>query len=157
MSTAVNTRAAERFFAEVWNQRNEAALEELMAVDVCGWTEGGHVIGRDAWVNNAYRVFLGAFPDLHLELLGTVAEGEEVMIRWRARGTHGGDTLGLTASGLSVDFRGMTWFKMRNGMIVEGLDSWNQSALLEALQTRQSVGSCLVGSVDPAAGSQASG
>lgn len=151
MSTAVNTRTAERFFNEVWNGRNEAALDELMSPEVCGWTEGGHIIGRDAWVNNAYKVFLGAFPDLHLELLGTVAEGDEIMVRWRARGTHGGDALGMAATGLKVDFRGMTWFKLRDGMIVEGLDSWNQSALLEALQLRQSVGSCLVGEGDAAA------
>ena len=150
MSTAINTRCAERFFAEVWNGRNEAALDELMSPDVCGWTEGGQIIGREGWVDNAYRVFLGAFPDLHLELLGTVAEGDQVMLRWRARGTHGGDALGVAASGLQVEFRGMTWFQMRDGVIVEGLDSWNQSALLEALQVRQSVGSCLVSGVDAA-------
>ena len=145
MTTAINTRCAERWFNEVWNNRDEAALVELMAPDVCGWTEGGQIIGRDAWVDHAYRVFLGAFPDLQIDLLGTVAEGDEVMVRWRARGTHGGDLLGMAASGLKVEFRGMTWLKFRDGQIVDGLDSWNQSALMEALQTRQSVGSCLVG------------
>ena len=89
-------------------------------------------------------MFLEAFPDLELEVIGTVAEGDEVMLRWRARGTHRGGSLGLAATGLKLDFRGMTWLKWRDGQIVEGCDSWNRSGLAQALATGLSVDSVQV-------------
>jgi predicted ester cyclase len=62
------------------------------------------------------------------------ADGDHVFVRWRARGTHRGDCLGRPAIGRPVDFRGMTWLTFRNGLIVEGWDSWNLGELLESLK-----------------------
>jgi steroid delta-isomerase-like uncharacterized protein len=140
----LNTERSIRWFTEVWNGRDEALLATLMASDVAGEVEGGRIEGRDAWVDQVYRVFLEAFPDLQLEVVGTVAEGDEVMLRWRARGTHLGSSLGLRATGLALDFRGMTWLKWRDGQIVEGSDSWNRSGLAQALATGRSVDSVQV-------------
>ncbi len=144
MSIAVNTRCARRWFDEVWNARNEALIYELLAEHAFGETEAGQISGREAWIDSAYRALLRAFPDLRLELIGLVAQEDEVMVRWRAQGSHAGDNLGLAATGLRVDFRGMTWFRMRQGQIVEGVDSWNQSGLLQALASGKSVGSCTI-------------
>lgn len=115
-----------------------------MASDCHGQTEGGEILDREQWINGAYKIFLGAFPDLRLDLIGTVAEGDEVMVRWRARGTHTGDALGVPPTGLKTDFRGMSWFRFRDGQIVQGLDSWNQSGLMQALMTGATDGSCKV-------------
>jgi predicted ester cyclase len=58
---------------------------------------------------------LDAFPDIQVEVEATSADGNHVVVRWRARGTHLGAGLGLPATGGRVDFRGMTWltFKKR--------------------------------------------
>lgn len=126
---------ARSWFEDMWNRRDERLLAQLMAENVHGEAEGGRLVGRQAWIEAAYRGFLGAFPDLKLEVHGTIAEGNEVVVRWSATGTHLGDTLGLAASGRKVRFRGMTWLRFRNGQIVEGTDSWNQAALLQALRS----------------------
>jgi steroid delta-isomerase-like uncharacterized protein len=142
MTTAsTNAILAYRWLHEVWNKRDEQLLSRLMSPDVVGEAEGGVLVGRDAFVANVYRVLLDTFPDIQLEVVGTVAEGDEVMLRWRAQGTHRGAALGPAPTGLSVRFRGMTWLKIRDNQIVEGCDSWNQSGLLQALQTKESVGS----------------
>lgn len=44
---------------------------------------------------------------------------------------HHGDGLGLPPTNRKVVFRGMTWLTFKNGVIVEGWDSWNLSCLLD--------------------------
>lgn len=77
---------------------------------------------------------LDAFPDIQVEVEDTAADGDHVVVCWRARGTHRGDGLGIPATGRSVDFRRMTWLTFKNGVIVEGRGSWNLGRLLESLR-----------------------
>jgi steroid delta-isomerase-like uncharacterized protein len=126
---------ARRWFQQVWNQRNESAVAEMMHAECRGRTESGPLVGRAAWVRRIYRPFLAAFPDLRIDLDGVVAEEDEVVVRWRVRGTHRGDALGIPASGLHVSFGGMTWMRIEHGRIIEGEDRWNRDALEDALLT----------------------
>ena len=135
-----NAALARRWFGQMWNTRDESLLVELMAPDCTGEAEGGKMDSRDEFVARVFRVLLAAFPDLRIEVIGTIAERDEVVTRWRATGTHQGDSLGIPATGLKVDFRGMSWVRFRNGQIVEGSDSWNQTGLMQALQTRGTCG-----------------
>lgn len=135
---------ARRWFEDMWNRRDRRLLEEIMAPDVVGWAEGGQIIGREAWVAAAFETFLGTFPDLQLMVDGTVAEGNEVVVRWHASGTHTGGALGLAPTGLKVRFRGMTWLRFVNGRLVEGADSWNQAALVQALGCGRTIDSVQV-------------
>jgi predicted ester cyclase len=64
----------------------------------------------------------------------TAADGDHVVVRWRARGPHRGDGLGLPATGRLVDFWGMTWLTFENGVIIEGWDSSIPGRLLESLR-----------------------
>src|SRR5262249_51971218 len=82
----------------------------------------------------AHAVFLSAFPDLQITVEGTVAEGDEVVVRWSVQATHVGDGLGLPATGRAVSFRGMTWIRYRNGKMIEGWDCWNQAGLIQSLR-----------------------
>jgi predicted ester cyclase len=41
--------------------------------------------------------------------------------------------LGLQPTGKQVRIRGMTWFRIEEGKIVEGWDAWNQQALFAIL------------------------
>ena len=74
-------------------------------------------------------------PDLRLEVEDTVAEGDDVVVRWRLTGTHSGNGLDIPPTQTRVDRRGMTWHKIVDGQIVEGWDSWNSGALMETLRT----------------------
>lgn len=132
---------ARSWFEQMWNRRDRGLLARLMAPGCTGWAEGGQILGREAWILGAFETFLGAFPDLALVVDGTVAEGNEVVVRWRATGTHSGSALGVPASGRKVAFRGMSWLKFQNGQIIEGVDSWNQSALLQTLTQGRAVDS----------------
>src|SRR5262249_21301855 len=129
MLPAENAALMRKWFEEVWNQRRDATVTELLADPCEGHMEGGDVTGpRDFLVARA--ALLGAFPDLRVTVDGTIAEGDEVAIRWSATATHRGAHLGPKASGKPVSFRGISWVRFGNGKIVEGWDSWNLGKLL---------------------------
>jgi steroid delta-isomerase-like uncharacterized protein len=129
-----NDRLARRWFEEVWIQHRTDTIDELLTDESVAQSESGPVRGPDEFKARIHAVFLAAFPDLRLDVEGTVAEGDEVVVRWAASGTHAGDALGFPPTGLQVSFRGMTWIRFRDGKMIEGADCWNQAGLIQALR-----------------------
>jgi steroid delta-isomerase-like uncharacterized protein len=141
MSREDNTIRAKRWFDDVWNHRRDetgdagahATVNALLARPCYAHMEGGDVQSPEEFIA-ARSAILGAFPDLRVTVEGTVAEGDDVVVRWSARGTHLGDGLGVPASSRSHTFRGMTWLRFVDGRIIEGWDHWNQGKLLEEMK-----------------------
>jgi predicted ester cyclase len=129
----INRTLAIRWFEEVWNRRLEATIDELMAPHCVGHMEGIEIKGPNEF-KQVRSALITAFPDLNITVEGTVAEGDNVIVRWCAAGSHRGEGFGLAATEAPVVFRGMTWLVMAGGRIVEGWDAWNQGALVEMLR-----------------------
>jgi steroid delta-isomerase-like uncharacterized protein len=126
---------ARRWFEEVWNQKRNDTMEELLSPACSGFIEGhGDVVGPDVF--KAVRAkFLEAFPDLRLEVEDAIADGSKVVVRWRANATHRGAALGLPATNASCAFRGLTWLEFEAGKIVRGWDGWDVGGLMQKLQS----------------------
>ena len=135
---------ARRWFTDMWGQRDRRLLVEWMHEDVVGWSAGQRVVGRDAWVSGVFEPFTSAFADMRLEVIGTVTEGDQAVIRWRFTGTHSGDALGVQACGLRLQLDGITWFRFRDGRIVEGQDAFDASGLMLTLNSRQAHGAITI-------------
>ena len=73
-------------------------------------------------------------PDLKIIVEDAISEGDKVAVRWSATATHNGDAFGAKATHRPVGFRGISWFVVREGRIVEGWDSCNQGALMQTLR-----------------------
>jgi steroid delta-isomerase-like uncharacterized protein len=129
-----NVSLARRWFEEVWNQRRTDTIDDLLTDESVSHSESGPLRGKREFKERAHAVFLSAFPDLRMTVEGTVAEGDQVVVRWAATGTHLGDGLGFPATGQKVAFRGMTWIRFRDGKMVEGADCWNQAGLIGSLR-----------------------
>jgi|SRR5215467_6572222 len=128
----VNRVLAVRWFQQVWNERRTDTIDELFGDNAVGHMEGGDQ-NRDGF-KAAREGLLNAFPDIEVKVEDTVAAGDHVVVRWLVRGTHQGFGLGLPPTNRQVEFRGMTWMTFKDGVIVEGWDSWNLGALLESLR-----------------------
>lgn len=122
-----------RWFEEVWNRRSDAAIDELLSHDSQGHVEGGEYRGP-AGFRQMRDLFLGALPDIRIEIEDVIAAGDRAAVRWHAHGTHGGDGFGFEATKLPVSFRGTTWLRVEEGKIVEGYDTWNLGGLLASLR-----------------------
>ena len=85
-----------------------------------------------------YQRFVTAFPDLHFEVLSVLAEGDHVLIQWRANGTHAerlatmtGQTIPPTRRSMTVS--GAALAEVRDGKIVREWSYWDQLSLLAQL------------------------
>jgi steroid delta-isomerase-like uncharacterized protein len=130
---SVTATIARRWFDEVWNERRDASIDELMSPDSHGHVEGQEVTGP-AEFRNMMAMFVGALPDLRIEIEDVITEGERAAVRWRALGTHAGEGFGFPATQRAVDIRGTSWFHVTDGKIVKGWDTWNLGGLLESLR-----------------------
>ena len=76
-----------------------------------------------------------AFPDMHFVVQDAVAEGDRVVLRWTARGTHLGPfwtPLGTAAAtGKEVTLGGTTAYRVEGGRIAE---EWACTDWLDAVQ-----------------------
>jgi steroid delta-isomerase-like uncharacterized protein len=82
--------------------------------------------------------FVTAFPDIHLEVLHVLAEGDHVLIHWMGSGTHSERLVTLTGETIppsqrTVSLAGALLFEVREGKIVRVWDYWDQLSLLAQL------------------------
>jgi steroid delta-isomerase-like uncharacterized protein len=129
-----NEHLAVRWFEEVWNQRRTDTIDELLTDESVSYSEAGPLRGKQAFKEQTHAAFLSAFPDMRIAVEATVAQGDDVVVRWSVTGTHTGEGLGFPATGRQVAFRGMTWIRFRDGKMIEGWDAWNMGGLLQSLR-----------------------
>lgn len=134
MSESANTALARRWFDDVWNQRRDATVRELLHSESVGHLEGLVTRSVDDFLA-ARATLLTAFPDFRIAVEDVIAQDAEVVVRWSATGTHRGALLDIAATGEPVSLRGLTWLTFKDGRIVEGWDAWNQGRLLAELRT----------------------
>lgn len=138
MSTVENKGIMRRYFEEGWNGGNLAVLDEIVAADYVN--HNPFVPGLPAGPEGLKPILAGfraAFPDLHFDIVGQVAEGDKVVTRWMMRGTHQGEFMGIPATGRMVAAGGVQIERIVDGRIVE---HWRQSDDLGLLQQLGVVG-----------------
>jgi predicted ester cyclase len=118
-----------RWFDEVWNNKNEAAVDEMFAEDGIGYGLGAEDIVGPANFKVFHRAFVSAYPDLKVTVEDTIVEGDKIATRCRVTGTHGGPGIGIAATDQPVDFTGMVIVRVKDGKIVEAWNEFNFMAM----------------------------
>lgn len=71
-------------------------------------------------IKAVFTTLHGAFPDLHVEVVEMIAEGNAVAVRNVVTGTHrGGEYMGVPATGKSVAYNEIFIFRVENGRVTE--------------------------------------
>jgi steroid delta-isomerase-like uncharacterized protein len=109
-----------RLIVEVWNRGNFAVVDEVVASDYLGHssTPAGETHGP-AGYKQFYASLRKAFSDLRVTVEDQIAEGDKVVTRWTARGTHLGDFRGIPPTGQHGAITGVTIDRIANGKVVE--------------------------------------
>lgn len=120
MTTEDNKRIVQRFYEEVMNQGNVAALDEVMDVNFIDHGEAlfGSPQGREA-LRQGIVMTHNILPDLHVSFEEIMAEDDLVGVRGTMRCTHQGPFLGVPATGHELSWKGLSIFRIANGKIVE--------------------------------------
>jgi predicted ester cyclase len=131
-----NKLLLQRWFEQVWNQKSEAAIDEMFSKQgrSHGFPDADAVLAGPEPFKAVHRTFVGAFPDLHVDIEDIVAEGDRVAVRWRVSMTHLGDHLGFPATGKKGTLDGSSFLIVKDNQVMEG---WNQMDLQGLMQRLQ--------------------
>jgi predicted ester cyclase len=122
MSELENKRVLERYYEECLNKGNldviyEGATENHISHGTAANGKDG-VEHLKEWV----RIQRASFPDLHVTAEDWILEGDKVVSRFTARGTHTGEPYGpIPTTGRAFEISGIVIDQFRDGKIVE---SW---------------------------------
>ena len=133
MSTERNRAVVRRYFDDVINGGNPASAAELFAPDYTLYFAANPPIGL-ADLEGFATAFRGAFPDFRDEIAEIIAEDDRVAARGVSRGTHGGDFMGVPASGKEVAVNWISLFRMTpEGQIQEARVAFDQLSLMQQI------------------------
>ncbi len=133
--TAENKRISRRIAEEGFARGNVDVLDELVAENLIDHTPGlppELPSGREG-LKQLARAYHEAFPGMNIRVEDQIVEGDKVVTRWSARGTHEGDFMGIPATGKEGATTGITIDRIERGQVVETWSNWDMLGLLQQL------------------------
>jgi steroid delta-isomerase-like uncharacterized protein len=121
--TSVHTTSVERTLelqhSEVWSKGNFDSISSIYTEDYVGHFPGGQTVnGRDG-LRKAVQSHRASFPNWDEQVLEIIVEGNHAATRYRSRGTHDGEFLGIPATGNEIDVLEASIYRMVDGKIAE--------------------------------------
>ncbi len=114
MSTRANKAICRRHYEEVLTGKHLDVVDEIYA-DTVAYGEG-QSMPREQFKAIA-KASTTAFPDLKVTLHAQVAEGDLVVTRWSADGTHLGEFMGHGATRKAVQIKAIHIHQLKAGRI----------------------------------------
>ena len=133
MSAEEKKAIVRRLFEELWNQGKLDVADEIFATDyIFHEPIAGEVRGPEGFKQfvSMYRI---AFPDLQFRIEDQIAEGDKIVTRWTATGTHKGELMGISPTSVQVTVTGIGIARTDGGKIVEFWDNYDALGMLQQL------------------------
>jgi steroid delta-isomerase-like uncharacterized protein len=133
-STERSRELAQRYFDEILNKGDTAAIDALLTPDFVFYiaTIPGGVRGRDAYKDFLHNL-RNAFPDGVFTPVEQIVEGNKAAVRWTFEGTHRGEFLGVAPTGRIITDQGIDIFQLVDGQIAEVRASEDALGLMQQL------------------------
>ncbi|WP_044889854.1 ester cyclase [Myxococcus hansupus] len=130
---AQNKQRVQQLTEELYNLRKLERIPEYIAEDFVDRSHGapGGVVGPAALRQQAEASFQ-SFPELKFDILHLVADGDLVLVHWKATGPDP-KHLDPTGEPQTLQLRGHSLYRLRDGKVVE---SWDISDRLSPLLQR---------------------
>jgi steroid delta-isomerase-like uncharacterized protein len=127
-----------RFVEEVVNQGRLEQADELVAINFVELDPlPGQRQGREG-LKEVIGMMRAAFPDIHWAVDETIASGDKVVTRFTWTGTHRGTFLGISATGKSVNVKGVVIDRLVGGLMTDSrilMDNLNMMQQLGVIPT----------------------
>ena len=128
-----NKALVRRQTEEVFNKHNPDAVDEIYAPDFVNHSAPPGMPNDRAGLKALVGMNLGAFPDLKVTSDFQLAEGDKVVMRWTATGTHTGELMGIPATGKPVKMTGIAIVRFADGKIAELWMESDQMGMMQQL------------------------
>jgi steroid delta-isomerase-like uncharacterized protein len=135
MLSETNKTLSRRFFEEVFGKGKLNVLDEITAKDHVNSGPGTPpdlAPGLEG-TKQLVTMYRNAFPDIHFTVDEQIAEGDKVVTRWTADGTHKGELAGIPATGKSSTVTGIVVDRFANGKIAETWGIFDQFGMMQQL------------------------
>ncbi len=132
MSVEANKAQTRQIIDQGWNKGNMDALDDLISTNFVNHTASNPNETRDGFKLRV-QMIRTAFPDWEMTADEMLGEGDRVVTRWRARGTHRGSFRGIAATGKKIEVTGIAIDRVLDGKRVEGWVEWDMLGLLQQL------------------------
>lgn len=130
-TTEQNKKTVIRFNKEFIEQGNLASFKELMSENVINHiAPPGTPAGPESMRYFLQDILRVGFPDLQVEILDQVAEGDKVTTRKAIHGTHLGSFMGIPASNKKVTINIIDIIRLEDAKYAE---HWGSSNLAEVM------------------------
>jgi len=132
-STEVNKASMRRFYDEVFNKKNRAAIDEFIDPTQVDHAAPPGTPGGLEGAKHTVTMYLTAFPDLHFTVEDLIAEGDKVVARLTVRGTQLGAFMGTPPTGKQATSTAIDINRMAGGKSVEHWLNMDTLGLLQQL------------------------
>ena len=132
---SAENKAVIRRMVEAFNRGNLGLADELVSGNYVWHGPGGTDVRGPEGFKQVASMYRTAFPDASLTIEDIIAEGDKVVIRWTARGTHQCELMGVAPSGRRVTVPGITISQVVDGKIVEEWETFDQLGMFQAIGT----------------------
>lgn len=141
MSPEATTLMVRRYLEEVIHQGNVAAIDESIATNhAFTWPGGPTPMCGPEGFKHLLLIYASAFPDLHWTTEEVTAQGETVVARLQARGTHRREVMGMPPTGKQATWTETHIFRVAGGKLVEHWTNLDQVSMLQHLGVLPRVG-----------------
>ena len=131
--TSDNKTIVREFIDRLFTEGDVSVLDELAAADYVDHDPPFGGTGTvDGWRAMATMI-RDAFPDWHSDLHALHVEGDIVVERFTASGTHTGEIFGIPPSGAVCTLAGINIFQVRDGKIIERWGHVDELGMLRQL------------------------
>lgn len=128
-----NKALARRLFEDIWNKGDLDAFDEIYAPDIVNHTLPPGIPQGIEGNKMFTKMYLTAFPDTKMTIDLQIAEGDKVVTRWHAEGTHKGELMGIPATGKQATVTGIVIDRIAGGRIVESWGEFDQMGMMQQL------------------------
>ena len=123
--------AFQHYIEEAWNRGNTGILDEMMAPNYARYMNGPQPPLDREKQKRRIMGFRTAFPDIHFDIVDSVASGDKLVSRMEGHGTHQGEFLDMPPTGKSIVIYAIDIVRFADGKIVE---LWGVMDMLSILQ-----------------------
>lgn len=132
MSPQANKNLALRLNRELWTEKKSSVIDELVA-EKCLLHAGGREFRGPKGYRAFFETYVGAFPDLSIQINDLIGEDDFVVTSYTARGQHTGPLMGIEPTGKQVKVHGVDISRYESGMLVESNTLWDEMGLMQQL------------------------
>lgn len=134
-----NKQVIQNFIQVVWNGRNLTALKDFWTEDCINHamssTENRGIDALRIYHESFFDDFFAAFPDIQIEIVQQVAEGDRVVSYITSHGKHSGSFYGIAPTGRSISTSVIRIDRVQDGKIAEHWSVSDTAGLTQQLQS----------------------